>query len=130
MMIPLQNRKVLFENVELESSADEKKLTVIHFNDVYNIDERADEPIGGAARFHTALNCLKQENPSHLVLFSGDALSPSTSKLGLDYRNGNVFIEQFYIFLVSVFAKGRQVIDAMNEFGIHAAAIGNHEFGK
>lgn len=79
-MIPSENRETLFENLALDPNIFEKKLTIIHFNDIYNIDERPDEPIGGAARFHTALNYLKEENPS-LVLFSGDALSPSTSKL-------------------------------------------------
>lgn len=55
-----------------------KGLRIIHFNDVYNVEENVKEPKGGAARFITALNCLKQEAPS-LVLFSGDVFSPSTS---------------------------------------------------
>ena len=79
-MIPSENRETIFENLDLDPNIFEKKLTIIHFNDVYNIDERSDEPIGGAARFQTVLNYLKEENPS-LVLFSGDALSPSTSNL-------------------------------------------------
>jgi hypothetical protein len=29
-----------------------------------------------------------------------------------------------------VFYKGKQIVDALNMLGIHAAAIGNHEFGK
>ncbi len=58
----------------------EKTLRIIHFNDVYNIEEHADEPKGGASRFLTALNLIKEEKPA-LVVFSGDALSPSSCKL-------------------------------------------------
>lgn len=55
-----------------------KCLTIIHFNDVYNIEPRDKEPIGGAARFTTKVKELAWTNP--LVLFSGDALGPSKSK--------------------------------------------------
>lgn len=51
-------------------------LSILHFNDVYNIDSNtAVEPIGGAARFCTAIKSLAHLDP--LVLFSGDAFSPS-----------------------------------------------------
>ena len=53
-------------------------VTILHFNDVYHIEERETEPVGGAARFVTAINNMKDLNP--LVLFSGDAFSPSPSK--------------------------------------------------
>lgn len=53
-----------------------KKLRIIHFNDVYNIEPSTREPKGGAARFLTAINYLKQESPS-ILLFSGDIFSPS-----------------------------------------------------
>ena len=56
-----------------------KKLTIIHFNDVYIIEEREKEPVGGAARFKTAVDSLSDKNP--LVLFSGDAIAPSNSEL-------------------------------------------------
>ena len=52
-----------------------KSLTVIHFNDVYNIDPSDQEPVGGAARFKTKLKEFAAKNP--LVLFSGDIFSPS-----------------------------------------------------
>jgi len=54
-------------------------LTIIHFNDVYNIESRSQEPVGGAARFMTAVSQLASSNP--LVLFSGDAFNPSISML-------------------------------------------------
>ena len=53
-------------------------LTIVHFNDVYNIEEREKEPCGGAPRFKTQLDGLKELDP--LVFFSGDALNPSNSK--------------------------------------------------
>lgn len=56
----------------------ENAFTIIHFNDVYNIEERQKEPVGGASRFKTRLDSLQELRP--LVLFSGDALNPSNSK--------------------------------------------------
>ena len=52
-----------------------EKITILHFNDVYNIEERSEEPVGGAARMKTALKQYTDKNP--LILFSGDALAPS-----------------------------------------------------
>jgi len=53
-------------------------LTILHFNDVYNVDPRSVEPVGGAARFVNALRSFGHLNP--LVLFSGDVFSPSMRK--------------------------------------------------
>lgn len=55
-----------------------KKLTILHFNDVYNIESRDQEPVGGAARFVTKIRSFPDEP---LVLFSGDCLNPSLSKI-------------------------------------------------
>ena len=46
-------------------------LTILHFNDVYNVE-------GGAARMCTAFKSFSHLNP--LVLFSGDLIAPSMSK--------------------------------------------------
>jgi hypothetical protein len=54
------------------------KITLIHFNDVYNVESREVEPVGGAARFVTAINDFAHLNP--LVLFSGDIFAPSISE--------------------------------------------------
>lgn len=56
-------------------------LTIVHFNDVYNIEEREKEPCGGAPRFKTQVDGLRELDP--LVFFSGDALNPSNSKCHL-----------------------------------------------
>lgn len=54
-------------------------LSIIHYNDVYNVDPNSSvEPIGGAARFLTAVKTFDHLNP--LILFSGDAFSPSMRK--------------------------------------------------
>src|SRR6056300_550245 len=47
-------------------------LTILHFNDVYNIEPREKEPVGGAARFAYKLASYKDLNP--LTVFSGDVL--------------------------------------------------------
>jgi 5'-nucleotidase len=78
-MIPIENRLTVFEDLTLNPNVFEKTLRVIHFNDVYNIEEHTEEPVGGASRFLTALNHARNEKPA-LVVFSGDALSPSSSK--------------------------------------------------
>lgn len=52
------------------------KITIIHFNDVYNIEPRDQEPVGGAARFITKIRSIPNEP---LILFSGDCLNPSLS---------------------------------------------------
>lgn len=57
------------------SAVPPRTVTIIHFNDVYNIESRSMEPVGGAARFMTAVTQLAVSNP--LVLFSGDAFNPS-----------------------------------------------------
>lgn len=57
----------------------EHSVTILHFNDVYNIEAQKQEPAGGAARMAYYVKSLKHENP--LILFSGDALNPSLSKL-------------------------------------------------
>jgi 5'-nucleotidase len=71
---------------------------------VYNIESRAVEPVGGAARMAAAMKALRHENP--LVLFSGDCLNPS---------------------LMSAFTRGEQMVPVLNALGVHAAAVGNHD---
>lgn len=62
-------------------SPDATTVTLLHFNDCYNVEPRALEPAGGAARFKTALASFDAFEP--LVLFSGDILGPSISKCAL-----------------------------------------------
>ncbi len=59
-----------------------KLISILHFNDVYNIEEKKVEPFGGVARFKTALESFRGLDP--LVLFSGDLFQPS---LCMNYTN-------------------------------------------
>lgn len=61
------------------------QMTILHFNDVYNIEPRDKEPVGGAARFATKLASYKHLNP--LIVFSGDCLNPSTSEYACNVHN-------------------------------------------
>lgn len=95
---------------DTQEVTEKKLLNIIHFNDVYNIDENhIQEPKAGAARFVTLIEQLKKssgETPT-LVLFSGDAISPSS---------------------VSMLVKGRQMIEILNECYLDCACLGNHDF--
>jgi 5'-nucleotidase len=70
--------EIIYQNFE-RINENWKKLNIIHFNDVYNIESRDVEPVGGSARFITAIEDLMSRNEPTLVLFSGDAISPSSS---------------------------------------------------
>lgn len=104
------SKVILYEEGELNTinyTENEKinKLRIIHFNDVYNIESRRQEPCGGASRFINILNNLINENT--LVFFSGDAFSPSNLS--------NLF-------------KGKQMCEILNHCSINAACLGNHDF--
>jgi len=51
-------------------------LTILHFNDVYEVVAReGKEPVGGASRFATLVKQFAAQKP--LVFFGGDAFNPS-----------------------------------------------------
>ena len=54
------------------------EITIIHFNDVYNIEPQNEEPKGGAARMASYIKSCHDLNP--VILSSGDLLNPSLSK--------------------------------------------------
>ena len=85
----------------MESS---KTFTILHFNDVYNLQEREKEPVGGAPRFITAAAKFKDRNP--LVLFSGDIFSPSK---------------------LAMIMKGKQMLPFFDNFKIDVSCVGNHD---
>ncbi|XP_053966887.1 mannosylglucosyl-3-phosphoglycerate phosphatase isoform X2 [Anastrepha ludens] len=88
------------------SMSDEVPLTILHYNDVYNIEPNSGkEPVGGAARFCTAIKSFAHLEP--LVLFSGDIFSPS---------------------MLSTFTQGEQMIPVLKRTGTHCAVFGNHDF--
>lgn len=88
------------------------RLTILHFNDVYNVEPRAKDPVGGLARFVTRIRELKEESTARgeeeaVVLFSGDAFAPS---------------------ITSTTTFGKHMVTALNEIGINTACYGNHDF--
>jgi len=95
-----------FSDQAMGSNAPVSSITILHFNDVYNVEPSDKEPVGGAARFACAIKSYEHLNP--LVLFSGDVIAPS---------------------MLSTFTKGEQMIPVLNECNVHCAVFGNHEFG-
>ncbi|CAI2732500.1 unnamed protein product [Schistosoma spindalis] len=81
-------------------------LHILHFNDVYNVEEQKQEPLAGAARFTTALKKHGAGKQS-IVLFSGDCLSPS---------------------YISNITQGQHIPPIMNKMFINCSLFGNHEF--
>ncbi|XP_039298682.1 trifunctional nucleotide phosphoesterase protein YfkN isoform X3 [Nilaparvata lugens] len=86
-------------------SQSDSVLTILHFNDVYNVQPQREEPEGGAARFVAAIKAHAHLDP--LVLFSGDVFSPS---------------------MLSTFTKGEQMSCVLNNCNVACAVFGNHEF--
>ena len=80
------------------------KFSVLHFNDVYDLQPEQKEPVGGAAYFKTLLDRYRREDT--LTLFSGDVFSPS---------------------LLSTEYKGVNMVKPLNSFKIDVACLGNHD---
>ena len=87
------------------------KLRILHFNDVYNIQENPKKAYkGGAARFVTGMQHYQEKARSEgvdcLTVFSGDLLSPS---------------------LISSMFEGEQMVPSFNKCNVEVACIGNHD---
>eukprot|EP00468_Gymnochlora_sp_CCMP2014_P003650 CAMPEP_0167755044 /NCGR_PEP_ID=MMETSP0110_2-20121227/8605_1 /TAXON_ID=629695 /ORGANISM="Gymnochlora sp., Strain CCMP2014" /LENGTH=675 /DNA_ID=CAMNT_0007640987 /DNA_START=29 /DNA_END=2056 /DNA_ORIENTATION=+ len=96
-----ENMDTLIKN---DSSPKKCSLTILHFNDVYNI-EPMNEYQGGAARFMSMVKSFDKDKP--LILFSGDAFNPS---------------------VLSTVTHGKQMPPVLNKIGVHVACYGNHDF--
>lgn len=85
-----------------------KSFCILHFNDCYNVEpQELHEPIGGAARFVTALRTFNHLQP--VTLFSGDIIAPS---------------------IMSTFTKGEQMLPVLEACNVSCSIYGNHEFGR
>ena len=73
------DREMAPTTLAVDGDKQSQTLHILHFNDVYNVESCDQEPVGGAARFCTALKSFSHLEP--LVLFSGDIFAPSFSKL-------------------------------------------------
>jgi 5'-nucleotidase len=89
------------------------KVTLVHFNDVYEILPVEGGKSGGLARVATVVQQLKAANPAMLTTLGGDYLSPSA--LGTAKVDGQPLA-------------GRQMVDVLNAAGLDWATFGNHEF--
>lgn len=101
----MSTQQVVYKNFDLfcnclrTFTANGRALQIVHFNDVYNIEEQSGvEPAGGAARFIALIEQFMSENPSTLVFFSGDAISPSLCKILYHYR-------QFFFLFLNTFLR-------------------------
>ena len=94
-------------SLNLDTGMGDKKLTIVHFNDVYEVTESDKEPVGGVARFLTFVKQAREQYGDILVVFSGDVFSPSVT---------------------SSVTGGRHFIQILNPIGIDIATLGNHDF--
>ena len=93
------------------SSADVTRITFMQVNDVYEMLPVGGE--GGIARLATVRQQLLAANPNTFTVLSGDLFSPSA--LGTAKVDGERLA-------------GKQMVAAMNAFGLDFAIFGNHEF--
>ncbi|HPQ82100.1 MAG TPA: metallophosphoesterase, partial [bacterium] len=98
----------------MRPGAGEKCLTILHFNDFhgkFEPDENAKGPAGGAARLATVLKKAEKESRKRgcdtYILFGGDVYSGS---------------------LISSEFKGKVERRFLNEAGVDAMVLGNHDF--
>jgi len=91
-------------------TAASNEVTIIHFNDVYNVGGVLESGTrrGGMSRAAHVINEERKRNPDRtFVVFAGDLLSPS---------------------VLSDLFDGAQMIDILNGLNLDAASLGNHEF--
>ena len=80
-------------------------VTIVHFNDLDRMNE--DDGRGGVARLASVISSERAGGGHVLVTFGGDAISPSLMS-GLD--------------------EGAHMIDLLNQLGLTAMVMGNHEY--
>src|SRR5688572_20435747 len=88
-------------------------LTILHFNDVYEIGPGEGGRVGGLARVATVITDLRRTNSPVITTLGGDYLSPSA--LSIPRVDGEPIA-------------GRQMVDVLNALGLEWATLGNHEF--
>lgn len=95
-----------------EASAKVSKITFLQINDVYEM-KPVSKNEGGIARLATLRKQLLAANPNTYTILAGDLFSPSA--LGTAEVDGERLA-------------GKQMVAAMNAFGLDYATFGNHEF--
>lgn len=96
------------------TAADDRiHVTILHFNDIYEITPVSGGREGGIARVATLRQQLLVRNPNTITTLGGDLFSPSA--IGTAEYQGDRLA-------------GRQMVDVLNRFGLDYATFGNHEF--
>lgn len=90
-----------------------RQVTILHFNDVYEITPVEGGKSGGLARVATIRERILKDGTPLLTLLGGDFYSPSA--MGLAQVDGARLA-------------GRQMVDILNAVGVDWAVLGNHEF--
>lgn len=88
-------------------------VTIVHFNDVSELDPIEAGRVGGLSRLATLVKDLKRTRQPVLLTLGGDYLSPSA--IGTARVDGEPLA-------------GRQTVDVLNGVGLDWATFGNHEF--
>lgn len=88
-------------------------VTILHFNDIYEITPVSGGKEGGIARVATLRKQLLARNPNTITTLGGDLFSPSA--IGTAQFEGDRLA-------------GRQMVDVLNHFELDYATFGNHEF--
>jgi 2',3'-cyclic-nucleotide 2'-phosphodiesterase (5'-nucleotidase family) len=89
------------------------QVTLLHFNDVYEINPLENRSVAGLARVAHLERELSAENPNTFTVHAGDFLSPSA--IGLMKLNGEAI-------------RGRHMVEVMDAIGVDLVTFGNHEF--
>jgi len=88
-------------------------VTILHINDIYEIDGIEGGRVGGLSRTATVLRRLERTEPPVLMTLGGDYLSPAAIASAI--VDGQPLA-------------GRQMVDVLNHVGLDWAVLGNHEF--
>jgi len=88
-------------------------LTLLHFNDVYEVRPVCGGKLGGLARVATLRGQLAARNPNTLTFFGGDLYWPSA--IGTAVVDGTPI-------------DGEHMVAVMNTVGINGMVFGDHEF--
>lgn len=99
-----------WSRAEAQSNA---TVTILHINDIYEIDGIEGGRVGGLGRMATVLRRLERTEPPVLMTLGGDYLSPAA--IGSAIVDGEPLA-------------GRQMVDVLNHVGLDWAVFGNHEF--
>jgi 5'-nucleotidase len=91
----------------------QETVTILHFNDVYEITPVEAGKAGGLARLARFRAGLKAQHPGLITVLAGDYVSPSA--LGTARVDGERL-------------NGKQMVAVLNVLGLDWATFGNHEF--